>query len=1340
MAKEKIAGLMATGIDLNTNGAVESLGKLKSAVKDSTNEWKQMESQMKQSGDELGAAKARYEGLSKSVSEQKEVLAKVKAEQAEVNRSTNDGEKAYQKYASEITSAERKLTSLISQSEKAKQSYQYQESGLAKLDEELKRSNDLTDAKVKKLEAEGRTEEANKVKLAGLTEQQSIYTKKLEIQKAELDKLGESGDKNSKSYKQQELRVEQMGAKLAQATGKIQNFNHTEVKPETTGITKAKAKLERFNDLINKSNSNFKSVFAGTAVAQGAIAAISSMTNSLRGAVEAGAEFNKEQDTMKTVWHALTTSAPRDGKELVNFINQMSNASIYSADSVNEMAQSFYHVKSNVGDTKKWTQDFINLGSTMHLTDSQLAESGKTFSKIVAGGKVGAEDLNMMIDRFPMFGEAVEKSSGKSMQQLRQMSAQGKLTSDVFVDAMDELGEKYKDGQAEAMTSFQGMSMYLSKRKSQLFGEIEKSSFDMSKSMKNDILDLTSDKSMETYAKAISKAIGNVLKVVQTIMDYVRDHKKDLEELFSNVFKITGIFAGAIWDTIKKTLEGVSSAFGGMGDKAKKSHDPLKNINNILETILKHKDEIKEFGKIVATAFVAKKVLGFGNALLGTSKKIVDPLSKMAKKMIFKPEVKTEQSKKELTWLGNKAKSTGQSIKKGLKATANVATKTATKSFELLKKGAKSTGKLVGKAVSVTAKVVTKGAQLALKGLLTTAKVTGKGMKLAFSFLTTNPFGIMILAIAAVVAGFVALYKHSKTFRKFVDGIVKSAKNFAKTFGKAFSGAWNSVTKGLGNFTKGFSNTWNKFGDNTNKAWNATTGKLKDSTSKYFDVEKRGLNLFSDFFTGKWGNLGKDLKKIWNALWDFLESIFGKKIGNIKTGIENFGGRIAEIFNDIKKKVSDTWQGLWDGMKDIVKNGINAVIDIVNSGTGGINSVIHTFGGKKDAIGKISHISKFAKGTKGAPKGLAMVNDAPGNNFHEAIVDNSGRTHVLEGRNRLVNFSGGETVIPAHAIPKFAKGTDNWLGSIGNWFKDKWEGLTEIIKHPLKSMKKVMGKAVSGMIGNQNDLVKNLAPALGNGLVGGIVDPIKKMFENLKKKHEDDDGGGGRGAPSGAGVQRWKKQVIDALKANGLSTSDDMVNKVLRQIATESGGNEKAVQGNIGDVNNASGDLAKGLMQTISATFNAYKFPGHGNIFNGYDNLLAALKYAKSRYGNNLSSLGNGHGYENGGIVSRHGLYEVAERNMPEMIIPLSADKRSKAVPLLQEANRRINGSQNAVSSTTDLSSIENGMNQMITLMSMLLGVSKEQLTALSSRKGFSVNDLYSKMATDSNLRNSTTI
>lgn len=1213
MAKEKVAGLMSTEIGLNTNKAAESLSQLKSAVKDSTNEWKQMESQLKQSGDTIGASEAKYKGLTQSVEKQQDMLAKLKQEQSEVNRSTEAGEQTYQKYASQITTAERQLASMTAQQAKAKTAYELQSAGITELNRKIKENDELTKLQTDRLDAEGKKTEAVARAKDGLKTKISLMNELYEKQASRLKQLELAEGDNTDAIAKQRLALERTHTAIAQADSNMKGLSKTS----------------------EKASSTFSEVFKGTALAQGAIQAFNSVRTSIEGAVEAGAEYNKEQDTMKTVWHALTTEAPKDGKELIGFINDMANSSIYSADSINEMAQSFYHVDSNAKKTKEWTQDFINLGSTMHLSNAEIAESGKTFAKIVAGGKVGAEDLNMMIDRFPMFGEAVQKASGKSMQELRQMSAQGQLTSDVFVKAMDELGTKYKDGQAEAMTSFQGMTMYLGKRKAQLFGEIEQSSFNMSKKMKSDLLDITSDKSMEKYAQAISKAMGKVMAVVEKMVEYIRAHKKDIMEMFSNIANITGILGGAIWNTIKGTILGVAKAIGSIGGNAKKSHDPLKTVNGALEAILKHKGAIKALGATIATAFAVKKMVDFGKSVHST----ISDINKMRKSLIR---------------------------------------------------------------------------------LATSEKTVERAQK-ALNFVVKNsPLIFWVTVITAVIVAFVELYKHNKKFRDFVNGLVKSTQKFFSGVTKWFSKTWNGISKAWSSFSKSFSKGWNSFTDGISKAWNNTWSYIGNVFNSYINVYKKTLRFFTDFFTGNWGNLGKDIRGIWDSLWGFVESIFGKRVGSIKSGIEGFGSKVWGTFQSIKDKVSGFWSDMWNGLKDFARNGINDVVGVINTGIGGINTVIHTFGGKKEAIGKIP---KFANGTKGAPKGLAIVNDGPGEHYQEAIIDNAGRATVLEGRNRLVNFSGGETVIPAHALPHFAKGTDNWLDTAIGWIKDKWDKLTEFISHPIKALGNIMSKAVSGITGSS--LVTNIAPAMANGLVQGIADPIVNLFKSLKKKHDDE----GAAAPAGSGVQRWKDLVVKALDKNGLSTSESMVNKVLRQIQTESGGNEKAVQGGYTDINTITGDIAKGLMQTISATFNAYAFPGHKNIFNGYDNLLAALAYAKNRYGSNLAGLGEGHGYAQGGIVSQHGFYEVAEQNMPEIIIPLDPAKKMRANELLGQANQRINGAQSQqVVVQSDTTQLEQKFDNVISLLSLMLGVNQDQLKAMQAQGGINLPNLMNQM------------
>ena len=122
------------------------------------------------------------------------------------------------------------------------------------------------------------------------------------------------------------------------------------------------------------------------------------------------------------------------------------------------------------------------------------------------------------------------------------------------------------------------------------------------------------------------------------------------------------------------------------------------------------------------------------------------------------------------------------------------------------------------------------------------------------------------------------------------------------------------------------------------------------------------------------------------------------------------------------------------------------------------------------------------------------------------------------------------------------------------------------------------------------------------------------------------------------GAARWATDVRRALAANGLPTTSDYVGAWLRQIQTESGGNPKARQG-IVDINSIMGMPAQGLLQTIPPTFNAFKHKGHGDIYDGYDNMLAAMAYAKSRYGAKgmLQAVGRGRGYASGGPVTGKG-------------------------------------------------------------------------------------------------------
>lgn len=358
----------------------------------------------------------------------------------------------------------------------------------------------------------------------------------------------------------------------------------------------------------------------------------------------------------------------------------------------------------------------------------------------------------------------------------------------------------------------------------------------------------------------------------------------------------------------------------------------------------------------------------------------------------------------------------------------------------------------------------------------------------------------------------------------------------------------------------------------------------------------------------------------------------------------------------------------------------------------GVNSVLN---GMNKGSGKIPMIGGYATGTRGLTQDETALVGEEG--FELAYHPNKG-IHVLGNKGpEIRGLKAGTSILPhdmskqflamVNKLPAHKDGVSGTIDKVfnlmkkgGNWIEDAADSVMDMVSKGAKSV----FESLSGTSGltdakradyNSGAFRSYSIESTDKG-GNGIIDTMKSVFDNFKKKYEE-DGGGGRGAPSGAGVERWRGQVKQALKANGLSTSTDMVDRVLRQIATESGGNEKAVQGDIGDINNATGNLARGLMQVIPPTFAANAFPGHNNPFNGYDSLLAGLNYAKKTYGPSLSFLGNGHGYEHGGIITSHQIAELGEKGKREAVIPLDISERSRAIPLLKTAVNEMSSQSN---------------------------------------------------------------
>lgn len=500
--------------------------------------------------------------------------------------------------------------------------------------------------------------------------------------------------------------------------------------------------------------------------------------------------------------------------------------------------------------------------------------------------------------------------------------------------------------------------------------------------------------------------------------------------------------------------------------------------------------------------------------------------------------------------------------------------------------------------------------------------------------------------------------------------------------------AQQAMNDAKNHFQRGYSdiksNTSGWRGDMAN-IWSDTRGKIGniadnlrgDATNKFSDMHSK-LNDLTN------GGLGK------------MEDAWHNRLEGIAEVVTNSGGHIFNQFKNVLNNLAKPFESLINGIKD----GVNWILDHVG-GDGKLGSF--SFPG-------------FANGTNGPIEKdqLALLNDAPGSHYQEMVHRAStGETFMLPAkRNMLFPLQKGDEVLDGERSHQLATMMQMPIphanGAIGDFFSGLWNGAKELEDIAEDALKDVVGFGKSLF----THFIANVTPKSTDSLNGGLKLNLPGFYaEHLKnwiKKQLDDLGSD---TPKNG---NWAPVVKKALRKNGLPDSEAYVNAWLKQIQTESGGNPKAVQGNIGDINNATGDLAKGLVQTISATFNAYKFPGHGNIFNGYDNLLAGIAYAKAKYGASgmLSVIGHGHGYANGGIATTPSIFGEAGA---EMAIPLDTMKSTRAWQLMKQVVDYYAGSSNQntqVVNQTDLTPLEKRFDaalaqnqQLISLIEQLIGV-----------------------------------
>lgn len=284
--------------------------------------------------------------------------------------------------------------------------------------------------------------------------------------------------------------------------------------------------------------------------------------------------------------------------------------------------------------------------------------------------------------------------------------------------------------------------------------------------------------------------------------------------------------------------------------------------------------------------------------------------------------------------------------------------------------------------------------------------------------LLANPVTLLVVAIAALVAGLVVAYQKSDTFRAIVDktfaaikNAITTAINFVLEFVK---NNWPKLlvllTGPLGAAVLLVVKNWDKIKAATQAAWNAVKDAVSAVVNAIKSVVTAAFNAYVSVITGAWNKAKNATSTTWNAVKEIVSGAWNGIRNLVSTGVDKVVGFVTALPGRITSAVS----GAFDGLKNAFRSAINFIID-------GWNGLSFSLPGVDvPGLGKIGgftlstpNIPRLARGGITTGPTLALVGDNPGG--REAVIpldryDLSGGAELVPLLEQLIDIVTAQTI------------------------------------------------------------------------------------------------------------------------------------------------------------------------------------------------------------------------------------------------------------------------------------------------------------------------------------------
>lgn len=962
MAGKIPVGDFNTRISLDGEQPIQTLKSLKNEVSSATSAWKAQVAELKSAGDQLGTAKAKYEGLGDTLKKQQSLLERNKSElnslkeaQAKVDTTTEKGRNEYERYSKEIATAERnvanattRIAKLSQQQEKARNSLDYYKSGLASAQSELKKITESSNAYVGRLEAEGKHEEANKAKLSGLSREYDKLNQVYKIQSNELSKIASEAGKSSEAYRRQKVRVDETATSLAKTKSEMSGLSSEMKKANPSIFDKIKAKIIGVKSEAKETHSVFGQVFGANILSNVAQSAWGHLTSAISSAKDEAKQYSLEQETMLATWHTLTGSA-KEGQKLVDMTTKMAIAANNSVSMVDALNQKFYAINKNADVTGKLTKSVLTLQDAFGATDDAVENFGVQFSQMMANGKVSAQDMMSFVNVFPVLRtnllkteQSITHNSKMTMSQMNDLMSAGKITSKTMEKVLEDTAKQYQGATENFGKTIPGMMRTVKSQMPVLLSAISDpltkaanpivariSDWITSKNTKNAFTKLGKtfsdglNKTLNSMSKGAGKSAGKDITdtlnrgleklngLIKDTFNFLSAHGKDIASIVVDVGKLSGAIGKQVWKDFANIISTIGGAFGLVSDKASKSNDPLAKIADIVHNLAKNKTAIKLIAGYLVTMATIKTLSPLATGLMGIAKggkaayKFIKGMPDAFETMQIKGLLAIDKLKSGFGKLGSVIKDLYSNTGKGKFSGALQSVHSAGGFSNLTTAGKVATG-AAGVGVALDAGSSILSAFKDKKGSSKQFEDAGKGIGSALGGGIGMWFGGPAGAAIGSQIGKAAGGWGGKATKQFLNGwkSKKPPKNFwsMENLGWSTKDAFGKMNKGIDSWWKGI--------QKSNKKAQAEQKKAAEQAEKQRQKEKKAWDKY-------WSNVGKGFEKFGKDSKKNLDKTvkdsqnFIKKLGpNIQKGYQKFLKNGHNFFKKFNSNLGDFFKSI----------------------------------------------------------------------------------------------------------------------------------------------------------------------------------------------------------------------------------------------------------------------------------------------------------------------------------------------------------------------------------------------------------------------------------------------